>query len=254
MPRSVRPSALRAPATTAPLAGSTTSPIALTATSAATVTPSMRSDALPMPPFIARPMPNSLPTLAPAPAPTDPSAGGSGARGHAGGVTGVGVRPDARSPTHRSNRIAAGTMGTRAGRPRRRCRARRASASRRPPRRGRTRCRRRAAPRAPARRRSAATAGRSRASRRRAAHVDAGHRARGHSTTVHPVGTARIVVWWPTLMPATSVIEPGAGFMSEGGGGDGAGPQYAARDPAQPLRRHQCGLQLARCPHPSPPP
>ena len=55
-----------------PVAGSTTSPSALTAISAPTVTPSTVTDAVPMPPFMAYGMPNSLPTVAPAPAPALP--------------------------------------------------------------------------------------------------------------------------------------------------------------------------------------
>ena len=53
-------------------------------------------DAVPMPPFIARPMPNSLPTEAPAPAPTLPSASESLRRRFAGGVAGGGIGADAR--------------------------------------------------------------------------------------------------------------------------------------------------------------
>ena len=74
MSSGVRPSSANAPARMRPLRGSTTSPIAFTATSAATVMPSTHSDAMPMPPFMARPGPNSLPTVAPAPAPTLPCA------------------------------------------------------------------------------------------------------------------------------------------------------------------------------------
>ena len=70
------PSWVRTPATTSPVAGSITSPTALTATTAATVSPSARViEAVPIPPFIARPRPRSFPTVAPAPAPTLPSAG-----------------------------------------------------------------------------------------------------------------------------------------------------------------------------------
>jgi hypothetical protein len=58
-----------------PVAGSITSPSALTAISAPTVTWPTRTLALPMPPFMAEAMPNSLPTVAPAPAPTLPCAG-----------------------------------------------------------------------------------------------------------------------------------------------------------------------------------
>ena len=71
------PSGFRVPATTRPVSGSTTSPSAFTATSAATVTPpGTVIDALPMPAFIARSMGPSFPTVAPAPAPTLPSATG----------------------------------------------------------------------------------------------------------------------------------------------------------------------------------
>jgi hypothetical protein len=44
---------------------------------APTVTPSTVMEALPMPPFMARWKPKILPTTAPAPAPTQPSSGGS---------------------------------------------------------------------------------------------------------------------------------------------------------------------------------
>ena len=72
-----RPSgASRVPATSAPVSGSRTSPSALTATSAPTTTSPRRTDALPIPPRIARATPWSLPTLAPVPAPTLPSATG----------------------------------------------------------------------------------------------------------------------------------------------------------------------------------
>lgn len=69
------PSSERAPATGRAVCGSITSPTALQAMSAPTVMPSSDTEAVPMPPFIARPMPKSLPTAAPVPAPTLPSAG-----------------------------------------------------------------------------------------------------------------------------------------------------------------------------------
>ena len=50
---------------------------ALTAISAPTVTPATVTDAVPRPPFMACCMPNILPTTAPLPAPTLPSAGGA---------------------------------------------------------------------------------------------------------------------------------------------------------------------------------
>ena len=52
-----RPSSVRVPAMTVPLAGSMTSPTALTATMAPTVILPTLTAAVPMPPFIARPMP-----------------------------------------------------------------------------------------------------------------------------------------------------------------------------------------------------
>ena len=57
------------------MSGSITSPSALQATIAPTVTPSTVTEAVPMPPFIARWKPKILPITAPAPAPTQPSAG-----------------------------------------------------------------------------------------------------------------------------------------------------------------------------------
>ena len=51
------------------------SPSGLQATSAPTVTPSTHTLAVPMPPFIARAAPKTLPTIAPAPAPTLPCDG-----------------------------------------------------------------------------------------------------------------------------------------------------------------------------------
>ena len=68
-----RPSCVKTPARTAPVAGSTMSPTALTATSAATIRPSpITIEAVPTPDFIAPPPP-LFPTVAPAPAPTLPS-------------------------------------------------------------------------------------------------------------------------------------------------------------------------------------
>jgi len=65
----------RAPATTAPVAGSITSPTALTATIAPTMRPFGNAMAAePMPAFIGMRPPPIFPTVAPAPAPTLPSA------------------------------------------------------------------------------------------------------------------------------------------------------------------------------------
>ena len=82
----------RAPARMRPLDGSSTSPTALTAISAPTVTPPTVSDALPMP-FMARCGPYSLPTVAPAPAPTPFFLDWAGARGLAGLIARRRVRP-----------------------------------------------------------------------------------------------------------------------------------------------------------------
>ncbi len=91
------PSGLRTPATTLPVSGSMMSPTAFTATIAATTRPfGMVSAALPMPDFIALIGPPSLPTVAPAPAPTLPSCTGSARRGGGGLVAAVGRRPDLR--------------------------------------------------------------------------------------------------------------------------------------------------------------
>ena len=77
---SALPSSLRTPATTLPVVGSMMSPTALTATIAATTRPlGSVMDADPRPPFIERPRP-ILPTVAPAPAPTLPSATGRRSR------------------------------------------------------------------------------------------------------------------------------------------------------------------------------
>ena len=115
VPSSAWPSAVSAPAIGRPLPGSITSPTAFTAIRAAMVMPSTLRLAVPIPPFIERPTPHSLPTVAPAPAPTEPSVGlaveaASQARRPlaASGRT-------AESPIQRSNRIAAGTIGTHAG-------------------------------------------------------------------------------------------------------------------------------------------
>ena len=105
-----------------------------------------------MPPFIARSMPKILPTAAPAPAPTLPSAGACARRGLAGGIAGRRVGPDAlrRPAAGRTAPRPARSAGA-PGRPSCRRPARPASASRRRPHPGPTRCRRPAGCRAPAR-------------------------------------------------------------------------------------------------------
>ena len=111
----VAPSSLRTPATTRPVAGSITSPTALTATRAATTSPlGSVMEALPTPPFIARPIPASLPTVAPAPAPTLPDRTGSPVAPTAAWYPHSGPGRTVQSPpTPRSYRMAALTIGTR---------------------------------------------------------------------------------------------------------------------------------------------
>ena len=71
--------AWRAPAISVPVSGSRTSPTALTATRAPTTTSPRRTEALPIPPRIERSRRYTLPTVAPVPAPTLPSATGPAA-------------------------------------------------------------------------------------------------------------------------------------------------------------------------------
>ena len=97
--------------------GSTTSPNAFTAISAPTTQPAAQVDGWPCRCRTSsrRPCPASCPTLAPGPR-ADVALGRPLARGgQAGAVTHRGVRPARRRcPDARSNRIAAGTIGTRA--------------------------------------------------------------------------------------------------------------------------------------------
>ena len=109
------PSAVRAPARMVPCRQSRTSPAALTTTSAPTTTSPSRIDAEPMPPFIPRmPRPtNILPTVAPVPAPTLPSATADAAAAWHARYASSGptrIRP---SPSDRSSITAPTTMGTR---------------------------------------------------------------------------------------------------------------------------------------------
>ena len=109
------PSGLRAPAITLPVSGSRMSPAALTATIAATTRPlGMRSAALPRPPFIERAGPAHL---------ADRRAGAGADRAHRHRRRGRRFAPPcsrsrrrdgscALLPIGRSNRIAAGTIGT----------------------------------------------------------------------------------------------------------------------------------------------
>ena len=107
------PSAVRAPATGCAVSGSITSPTALQAMSAPTVTPSTVTEALPMPPFMARAMPNILPTLAPVPAPTLPSAGSAREAAAQAAWPAAASGRMRMSPTIRSNSTAEGTSGSR---------------------------------------------------------------------------------------------------------------------------------------------
>ena len=103
----------RRPAMISPDFGSITSPNALTATMAPTITPPpMSMLAVPSPDFMASVMPNILPTDAPVPAPTFPSAGGSDtAEAAARDPIAASGRISAR-PRLRSYKIAEGTIGT----------------------------------------------------------------------------------------------------------------------------------------------
>ena len=111
-----RPSLPRQPAIQAP-SSPRTLPRAFSATMATHASAPMRSPHRPNPAFMARSLPRSLPTLAPQPAPTLPSASGSEAsRSNA---VRAAARPIAASgcafsPTSRSKRQAPTTMGTRA--------------------------------------------------------------------------------------------------------------------------------------------
>ena len=107
------PSESRAPATMAPRAGSTMSPSAFTAARAPTTKPSGSVTAAePRPPRMARSGPNIFPTDAPAPAPTLPTATGSEEADSAARNPDSAFGRTVGSPTPKSNRIAAGTIGT----------------------------------------------------------------------------------------------------------------------------------------------
>ena len=107
------PSGSRAPATMVPRDGSTTSPSAFTAARAPTTKPSgSLTAAEPRPPRMARWGPNIFPTDAPAPAPTFPTATGSEEADSAARNPDSAFGRTAGSPTPKSNRIAAGTIGT----------------------------------------------------------------------------------------------------------------------------------------------
>ena len=94
--------------------GSTMRPSALTAATAPTTSSPCRSDAVPSPPFMPVPGSGSFPTVAPVPAPTEPSdTGPSPAASHAAYPASASGRA-AGSPTTRSNSTAPTTMGMRA--------------------------------------------------------------------------------------------------------------------------------------------
>ena len=237
----VRPSSARAPATTRPEAGSTTSPMALTATSAPTVMAPTFSDALPMPPFIARPMPNSLPTQAPAPAPTLPWAGWAVlAASHAAKPAAASGRMRA-SPTHRSNSTAAGTMGTRAGPT---CTPWPCSSSQRITPVAASR------PKAlPPVSRMACTCSSVASGCSRSVSRVPGAAPRtstpatapcGHSSTVQPVGR-RVSVWWPTDRPAMSVMAPGNIVARATSWRARVAPRWPGRPSAWPRASSRCG-------------
>ena len=201
------PGAARLPARISP-SSPRTSPSALTAASAPTTRASRLAAAVPMPPLTANAGSGSLATVAPVPAPTLPSATGPSVAASHAAAPSSGPGRAAGSPTPRSNRIAAGTIGTRAGpasNPIPRESSHRATpsaaaspnalppvsttawtSSTRVPGRSASVSR---VPGAPPRTSTDPT-------------VPGGHR-----TTVQPVMPARSVAW-PTRMPATSVIDP----------------------------------------------
>ena len=184
------PSSVRAPATMVPVSGSTTSPTAFTAINAATCKPPGTSmSEVPMPPFIARPGPPSLPTVAPAPAPTLPSSMSS--------ARALSAPPHSRTPPWSDRRIAdPEVVEDRGGHDRHpggaglegRCCVRRGNASPRRPPPDRTRCRLRGRWHARARRCSTGRAGPSRACPVAAPRTsDGAHGAGSGEHTVHPV-------------------------------------------------------------------
>ena len=107
------PLSLLAPATMLPVSGSTTSPSALTAASAPTTRPfSSAIAAEPNPPRMPLPAPSIFPTVAPAPAPTLPICTGPREADSAARKPALASGRTLGSPSPRSNRIAAGTIGT----------------------------------------------------------------------------------------------------------------------------------------------
>src|SRR6266511_778443 len=213
-----------APARMSP-ASSRISPRAFTAARAPTTSSPRRADAVPRPPFTARWGPWSLATVAPAPAPTFPWGTSVEAELHACAPS-PGPGRAFGSPTPRSNRTAAGTMGTRA-----------TPASNPIPRSSRNRTTPSAAARPnalPPVSRTAWTSWTSMPGRRRSVSRVPGAPPRtspdptvpgGHSTTVHPVSPSRSVQL-PTRIPGTSVTAPSGS----------AGPPVTRRDP--PWRRN----------------
>ena len=204
---------------------STTSPSALTAISAPTVTPCSVIDAVPMPPFIACAMPNSLPTLAPAPAPMLPCA--SAAPVPAWAASSQAAQPASApgrmraSPTCRSNSTAAGTMGTRwpgavpTGRPIPRPSSQRitpaaASSPQALPPDSSTACTTPTRLAGWSKSVSRVPGAAPRTSTPPTAPASA-------STTLQPVGRS-CSVWWPTAMPRTSLMAPGCKELTLAGG------------------------------------
>src|SRR5581483_7402218 len=181
------------------------SPSALTANRAPTITSPSSAAAVPTPPFTWRSGPWSLATVAPVPAPTLPSSTSSEAASQA-AYPSLGPGRALGSPTPRSNRTAAGTIGTTArpaGNPTPRSSRYRTTPSAA------------ASPNAlPPVSRTAFTCSTSIPGRSRSVSRVPGAPPRtspeptvpgGASTTVHPVSPTRSVAW-PTRIPGTRVI------------------------------------------------
>ena len=114
VPRKRRFSRSHAPARMLPVFGSSTSPRQFTAISAPTETGPARYAHAPTPPRIAKSLPRNFPTVAPVPAPTEPSAGrysGSSAFSAARRPISRSGRRD-QSPQSRSKSTAEQTIGT----------------------------------------------------------------------------------------------------------------------------------------------
>ena len=203
------PSGPRAPASTAP-DPSRMLPTAFSTTRAPTITSPPRTAQVPTPPFVAARGPSAFPTVAPVPAPTDPSATSPDAAPHARyASSAVGQRfalpPGARS---KSKITAVGTIGTipagPTGSPRPRSCNQRITPSAAPSPYADPPVRRIASMRSTRCRGLSASSSRVPVARPRTAHA-ARMPASGPSTTVHPVARSRSVQC-PTVIPGTAAM------------------------------------------------